>query len=743
MIRSIFILLSLAICCSQTSGQCIPEFATSCNNAYVFCSLDALNGYTCVNNSTDPGHCPMPCSQGGVAHNTNWLAFVSDGGTKTFTLTIGTCVTFQGLQFGIWGDCNCTEEIYCYSIPCAPPLSVQSFAVDLLPCKTYYMWIDGCSGDVCDFTINTSGGGLGPPLDVPRFINNIDRMVIDPVCTGACNYRFSIDPQTSGCYPTYVWTLDGDEVGGNSNVVLLDFPDEGDFQICVTVMTGNPNNGDICSQTGPRCATVKVRPNQDRIGQDIILCHEQVIPGGYKLHSQRVFQSGFYREQFTDSICCTYDSLWNVTVLEHPEASEVYYITCDNSPYVDASGKSWEGCRNQFQITIPKSTDPNQCDSSILLTSVQVNFESTMKYEYDNGKLLFNPESKISRPCNVGETYAFFYSWREKSDTTATIISTDERLLVSQEGDFVVDVIVLCILGNDSLYCRKSFYENFNEKVLLKPLILTRPYVCLFDTVWVHGNSPFSHPMLEYIWSVQGGVILSRPDSSSILVHWNNVINEKPIVSLSVKIDTFVSAVNEIFISIPNNNVLSKDFSVFGKTSKLQVNSTLPGRWSIISGPHSAFIDGDSLHTTRVNVEGFGSYCFEWLADLTNCEERDTLCINFKDIITYDDKEERKHERDSLKGKITTRFSKDKVRDHQIESISSDYVIFRFDQSVSKLSDIEWIDLQGKSVSVVKNKMEIDDKRLKVYTPELSGLYFLKLKSDAGLIVYKIFVNRN
>lgn len=745
MIKNVLLFyITYFLICFESIAQCAPEFATSCNNAYVFCSLDALNGYTCANTSMIPGHCPMPCSQGGVAHNTNWLAFVSDGGTKTFTLTIGTCVTFQGLQFGIWGDCSCTEEVYCYSIPCAPPSSVQAFSVDLLPCKTYYMWIDGCSGDICDFTINTSGGGLGPPLSVLGFINNIDSMIIEPVCVGTCNYRFFIEPQSGSCTPNYVWTLDGDEIAANSNEIFWDFPDEGDFTLCVTISTGNPSNASFCTQIGPRCAVVKVRPIPDRMGADKVICWEQVNPGGYKLHSQRIFQSGKYREQFTDTNCCKFDSVWCVTVLDQPVPPDVYYITCDNSPYIDATGRSWAGCRNHFQIPIPKSTDPYLCDSSILLTSVQVNYESKMSSGLENGFLFYQPNIRISKPCNVGETYFFQYAWRDKVDTTGRVISNDERLLVPGSGQYIVDVSVLCVVGNDSAYCLKSFQEEFDESVLLPvPQISSIQNICPFDTAWAYGQSAIMDPAMKYHWIIKGGVILSNPDSSAIQILWNNIHMEEPYLSLTVSIDSIFSPATSIFLSTTHSGVLPKDFSVFGKSSTLKVNSTLPGLWSIISGPHSAFIEVDSQHFTRVHVESFGTYCFEWLAELKNCQERDTLCIQFKDIITYDDKEERKHERDSLKGKLVSRYTKDIEPTYKIESIGSDYVSFTFDNKISDLSEIGWFDLQGKQLSNSDNKIEINENQLKVYTPEISGLYFLKMKIDSELFIHKIFVMKN
>ncbi len=192
-----FAFFILAFLHQDLNSQCTPPMAELCEVANVLCSLDELNGYACQNNSTIPSPCLPLCSQGGVGHNTGWWAFVSQGGTVTITLTIGSCVILQGLEFGLWGDCNCSEEVACRSIPCIPPGSVEVISAHLKACKTYYLWVDGCSGDICDFTLNTSGGA--PPSLIPlSFINNDSSQIIEPVCVGRCNYRFFVNPQPGG-----------------------------------------------------------------------------------------------------------------------------------------------------------------------------------------------------------------------------------------------------------------------------------------------------------------------------------------------------------------------------------------------------------------------------------------------------------------------------------------------------------------------------------------------------------------
>ncbi|MCC6815842.1 MAG: hypothetical protein IT267_05480, partial [Saprospiraceae bacterium] len=184
-----FILISLCIIVSSKTShtQCTPPSADNCEDAYVFCSLDELNGYSCVNTaSTNPSGCSPLCPTGGVASNTSWWAFVTEGGTVCLTITFSNCtVNGTGVQFGIWGDCNCSESIFC-DPSCTGP-GIRTACGKFEPCKTYYLFVDGCSDNVCNFTINTPGGTLQtlPPMD------NLTGPTT--LCKGACNVRYSIN----------------------------------------------------------------------------------------------------------------------------------------------------------------------------------------------------------------------------------------------------------------------------------------------------------------------------------------------------------------------------------------------------------------------------------------------------------------------------------------------------------------------------------------------------------------------
>ncbi|MBK6824239.1 MAG: hypothetical protein IPG87_15150 [Saprospiraceae bacterium] len=70
--------------------------------------------------------------------------------------------------------------------------------------------------------------------------------------------------------------MDGVEIGNGLKEITLDFPDEGDFQLCVTAYIGNPQSGSICDQDGPRCITMLVSTTPQLFGTPRTLCSERI-----------------------------------------------------------------------------------------------------------------------------------------------------------------------------------------------------------------------------------------------------------------------------------------------------------------------------------------------------------------------------------------------------------------------------------------------------------------------------------
>jgi len=302
-ILPIFIIVVLAIF-GEILAQCIPPGANFCKDANLLCSLNELNGYTCsMPNYSNPTGCSPLCPQGGGAHNTAWWAFVTNGGNVTITITYQNCsVNGTGVQLGIWGDCECKESIACQ--PNCTGAGQFTVNADFQACKLYYLFVDGCSGDVCDFTITTTGGE-SPKLQPLGKINNEEDLIID-FCKGDCEKNFFINAQPMGCVAEYVWKLDGKEIiGKNQNSINLIFSDENDFQLCVKAIVGNIKSNSICSESEQVCAFIKIRNSVDKIGDKILKKNQYP----YDWFGDTIFLPGKYRHKFLDMACCPFDSV--------------------------------------------------------------------------------------------------------------------------------------------------------------------------------------------------------------------------------------------------------------------------------------------------------------------------------------------------------------------------------------------------------------------------------------------------
>ena len=151
------------------------DYQPSCDEAALIdpiCSIqdfDNLLGTMFVDVSI--GNVPNPlCPSGGMPNNMTWFSFVAGSEVFSFDIVPFNCTTsasgFTGFQVGVYTDCTFAETIYCDPECSASPLSVTAGASSWVPGKTYYVFIDGCAGSVCDFEIIHTSGSLACDITV-------------------------------------------------------------------------------------------------------------------------------------------------------------------------------------------------------------------------------------------------------------------------------------------------------------------------------------------------------------------------------------------------------------------------------------------------------------------------------------------------------------------------------------------------------------------------------------------------
>ena len=151
----------------ETNAQCPGSL--ECSGSQVFCAISTLNGFQCSNPDMPNTGFPLGslCRGTGAPHNLNWWAFVGAGGplNLTFNFDINHCVDGMGIQAGVFeGDCA-GSRIW----DCNAGCNVSTFTLSgvTVACEIYYVWVDGCNGDVCSYTMSVSGNGQPPRMQRP------------------------------------------------------------------------------------------------------------------------------------------------------------------------------------------------------------------------------------------------------------------------------------------------------------------------------------------------------------------------------------------------------------------------------------------------------------------------------------------------------------------------------------------------------------------------------------------------
>ena len=551
--KKIALLLSLtfALLIDRIHSQCVPEAADACDGALVLCSLDELNGFRCTNSSLiNPTAC-LPCNGTGAPNNSSWWAFVAEGGPAEIKIQFSDCYnpfgsSPLGVQVGIVSACDCSGSIACHS-DCNGNGDSIIIKANLQSCKVYYLWVDGCNGDVCNFIITTSGG-IAP----------------NPICKGAC-YDFFVEPQPNNCVPEYVWTLDSLRVGGNANTAIICFPNEGSFSLCVYAAIGNPSSGSICSQTPAKCIQVVVEKKKDEIAKPKILCAED---RPYRWWCHTVTTSGTYRCPFNINSSCEFDSVINISFLEPVEdGPDVYFIGCGAEKYVDPITKiQYSECNNRREVKVPKSTNPYACDSTYFLSTIYPSAFGKITIFCRSGDVILNASvSPTTALCGLAPDVVESVEWYDKL-RPQLVLGTDSEFPVYRKSDYCVRYILTYTLGDKTKTCKFDFCETFDEDIYFFKPTITGPVSTQNGSIEKYETNLPSWTVNRLDWRVEGGIILdSFPEKKSMIsVKWNELPDTLGEICLSIESECGYS--DEVCLSVKlqhPNSIEYNDAEVF------------------------------------------------------------------------------------------------------------------------------------------------------------------------------------
>jgi len=541
---TIFILIfALFANVQKATSQC--PGASDCSGADILCSIDALNGFTCNNPVGPNGNFPTSnlCHGVGVPHNLSWWGFFGAGGvlSLTFNVNLTTCEAGNGIQAGVFeGHCDGSNVWDC-NVSCNT--NKFTFTGATIPCAPYYIWVDGCKGDVCTFTISVNGSG-GAPLMPPL----PPLMTKDRVCPCA---TFEVcAPNLGDCEPTHQWTIDGVLQSERDDCISIDvneFANPGDrIDVCLIATIGNPDYPrDICDQDQV-CSQFIIEPIlSDTIPCETV-CYENAPLDwhGLKISSSCIVPPCSTRiTDGPDDCCLNLVKPW--IILPAPNIGIKDTIMCNqNSHFKDENGQSYSQstCGQLVEFKVLKTnphctTTPVGCDTSYELNLSILKFTSDWKTQCDScqqGLKLFN-KTEYQGACifhqGLIETKLIWFN----KDSTAMIDTTiaDSFIYITTPGTYCVKIFAN-YRGSTCQVDDPECFEVTSEILKLNNNISGPTKVCE-DSI-----SSFSvdskNNLCAIQWSLNGqGTRIGQMDSTIILIKWDSLTLDTTQVCANIK----------------------------------------------------------------------------------------------------------------------------------------------------------------------------------------------------------------
>lgn len=724
-------------------SQCTPASETACEDAKVLCSLTELNGFTCrLSSASNTAGCMPICPSGGSPENIEWWAFTSEGGNVTISLTISNCTNTTGaigMEFGLSANCNCSESVACNKL-CNGPGN-YTISATLTACKTYYLFVDGCNGDVCDYTILTTGGNTPNLFPLGKINDDADGII--SLCRTRDTHQFHAKPPSNGCIPNYEWTLDGINLGVNSYAFEYEFPEEGDFQLCVTSFIGDPQKGSICDQEGPVCATIQIRQIPDKTSVVRYLCPEN-IP--YKWHDQYIIDPGLYRTELFDKQYCYFDSVVQFQILPVPIIPKIYHIGSNSADvFIDpTSRKVFKTCQSDLPILIKKSTDPYKCDSTYELTAIFLDQDVTFREDCQDGKIIIQPRIlNKAITCGGNEIFEYKYKWYLKQDTNKTIISTDEFYTANQKNDYCLEIELITTLGPLTKTCFFDYCENLDESIYIKPTGKFSAYktVCSNDTSCITFRPAYSGIILGYEWDITGGTIINPnpTQDSAICVVWNLPPGQKGKACVYYKTlcDNSQTSCIDITVGTSIREIAGPSKTVKGLTTNLE--AIIPGgAWRKVSGPGFVNFKDPFNPITDVSVSKYGIYTLSWTIKSLGCTTVGYVTIRF---IRSEFKGRLKNQNESfLKYDPDEMISPQSIQYHISKQIKNQALSIQLSSTVNQTAKVSLIDLSGKIVAQSNFSIGTESQSYELLMNASRGIYFLMIQTEQDVISERIVI---
>ena len=410
-----WITIALSFSYSLMAQDCSYPGAYNCEDAEILCSLGDLNGTYCYtpsegDNATGPA--PTLCNGTGTAGNTIWWAFYGNGENMYINLIPDICeqngMSCTGIRAGVIEGCSGGNVIDCTS-NCADQNSELELSGHLEAGKVYYLWVDGCCGDICGFYNYNHSHTNSLPDPLPKLSIEGARCYgghVD-ICTGNIGNLGNTTLELR-------WTIDGEphpEYNDQpciNNWQIFDEP----YEICVTWTVLKPGIPDPCD-VRTQCITVGSELQNIVRMSPIDLCYEDH-------HYTYNWKPGDTDTVITSSCIdppCSYVATdisgcqtryeQSIRLLPERNGGIQYLLYCDTSTFIAEDGTQLDTTICDFTVNwqSPYQNNGPLCDTSYVLNFER--FDPQVRLDIDttrghNGEVILKGSTDYRIRCLPG-----------------------------------------------------------------------------------------------------------------------------------------------------------------------------------------------------------------------------------------------------------------------------------------------------------------------------------------------------
>ncbi len=527
---------------SCSSNPTDPVSFANCNNPNTtVCNLTSLenNCYLMQDFISNVSH--KSCFETENSTNLTWYVFSAGIGNYSIDITKNGCFPGTsgeaGFKVGVVTDCNDQNQIYCEDLCQSGGVASISSSI-LTPGKDYYIWIDGCDGSYCGYTVDITGSYAPFTIPTPSGLS-CNNLSCDVICLDSEVSFTAEDAQSilTDIDAQFEWNLflNGVMVTNSildTNVFTYEYNLEGTYELCLD----NIENECEVKNTN-LCRSFDVKLFEDEYFGQIGVCENEIVsyPGptfvnddpsesndpnndgfiGWDMSTNHIFENGQNTQLVTNQFGCEYEQFFDLTILQNVNGGTENVIVCSSDEF-----PVYFGDQNYFteveglNITFPDPAS-NGCDSTMILNITHLEIEGSI---IQNGcdssgvQLEFSP-SLIQNTFN----HNLQGHWTDQNG-----------LIIPDDGDN--NIYTTTVPFEQQTYIFNAYFivngvnscsYSFEHQVLFaKPSITATDSICVND----QQNFVFSLPNgvnATPLWNLDNGIIdgifeLNTP----ISIHW-------------------------------------------------------------------------------------------------------------------------------------------------------------------------------------------------------------------------------